>query len=81
VFVVILCVGCDMRTSEMGIGYTGSICCRPKPNNEIPLRGKFKAVSPNCVTVFPKEVSYKPSKFFITRIDVSTLPSTFGELK
>jgi len=47
-FVVILFVGCDMDTLEIGFGYTGSICRRPKSNYEIPLRGKFEAVSPNC---------------------------------
>ena len=83
-FVVILCVGCDMCTLEVGFGYTVSICCKPKPNYEIPLRGKFKAVSPNCVTVFPKKVSFKPTSFFLSlaqRNDVSTRPATFGELK
>jgi hypothetical protein len=78
-----LCVGCDMDTLEMGFGYTGSVCCRPKPNYEIALRGKFKAVSPNCVTVFPKKLSYKPSKFLslAQRNDVSTTLSMCGELK
>ena len=47
---VVLCVGCDVHLLERGFAYTGLIRSRPKPNKEVPLLGKSKALLPSHVT-------------------------------